>query len=413
MTGVESSIGVPPSGAQLETIKVTKANGDEVHREGVFPGGHESAGNTTTTALGSAETFTGTGELDPQADVMVSCQTDNTGTLFFDFSVDGTNWGVFPVSGFEVASGIHEFHVAVKGPRYFRVRLVNDSGAQSYLRLYTYFGTFRQGNSPINQSVGLDTDAIHVRPTDFQDEVSLGRRTGITAWGKFGHRSLLAAAGEETIWDTTGNYTPPVVASTMTIAYDGTGGGSTDGAGTTGALVLRIWHIDSLGVPTTLDHTLGTDGSDETVVTTLGINRAQVISAGTLDWNAAVITITATTGGAKLAVIPAVGGITQQAIYHVGSDHQALFKFLYIHMNKVAGGSATVQVKGYVYNRTLDVKAEIFRTTLDDTIHVSETLNPWVPFVVPATGVLYFTGNTTRDGSELVIRFSGNEYQNV
>ena len=100
---------------------------------------HADSNNTSTTPLASGATYTGTGTLNNQPDVMVSLQTDNTGTLYFDFSNDGTNWTVFPVNGFEVASGVHEFHVAVKGPRYFRVRLVNDTGAQSYLRLYTYY----------------------------------------------------------------------------------------------------------------------------------------------------------------------------------------------------------------------------------------------------------------------------------
>ena len=118
-----------------------------------------STRNTTIDLLGSGDTFTGVGEMNTAADVMVSCITDNSGTLHFDFSVDGTNWGNFPSSGFAIASGVHEFHTAVKGPRYFRVRLINDSGAQSYLRLYTYFGTYRQPNIPLNQAISSDNDA--------------------------------------------------------------------------------------------------------------------------------------------------------------------------------------------------------------------------------------------------------------
>jgi hypothetical protein len=377
----------------------------------VQPVGGRNLQNCSVIPLTGGATFTGGQILDHNRDVMVSCHTDVTGCLYFDFSNDGHNWNTFPVNGFTVEANIHEFHVAVKGPRWFRVRLVNGSTAQSFLRLYTYFGDFRQGNSPINQTVGLDSDAIHVRPTDVQEEISLGRRTGVTAWAKFGWRSLLAAGGDETVWNTTGNYTPPKVATAMRIAYDGTGGGSTDGADTTGARVLRIWYIDSDGLPATLDHTLGTDGSDDTTETTLGINRVQVIGAGTNEVNASAITVTAVTGGAKLAVVAAGVGITEQCIFHCGSNHDTLFKFLYLHMNKDSGGSSTVQFKGFVYIRGLGVTIEVFRTTLDDTVSVSEALNPQVPFVVPATGVLYFTANTSRNGVEAVVRFSGNEYQ--
>lgn len=122
---------------------------------------YQSSGNTSTTPLSSSATFTGTGEVNEYPDVMVSCQTDNTGTLYFDFSVDGTNWSTFPVNGFSIAANTHEFHTASKGPRYFRVRLVNDAGAQSYLRLYTYFGNFSKlPNAPLNQTIASDADAI-------------------------------------------------------------------------------------------------------------------------------------------------------------------------------------------------------------------------------------------------------------
>ena len=113
--------------------------------------------NSSTTPLGSGETFTGNGEQNtfPQVGVMV--KTDNSGVLYFDFSGDGVNWdSTFPVAGFQVASGIPEFHTAVKLGRYFRVRFVNDSGAQTYLRLFTYYGmNFIPSNSPLNQSIGI------------------------------------------------------------------------------------------------------------------------------------------------------------------------------------------------------------------------------------------------------------------
>ena len=123
-----------------------------------------SSGNTTTSILLSNNTFTGTGEQNDYPDVMVSCQTDQSGTLYFDFSVNGTNWTTFPVNGFTITPNIHEFHTAVKGPRYFRVRLVNDNVDQNYLRLSTYYGTFAgKPNAPLGQVVNDDSDATVVK----------------------------------------------------------------------------------------------------------------------------------------------------------------------------------------------------------------------------------------------------------
>lgn len=186
----EGRLPVGVSGEFLSTSIVTDSEGVKTHREAVvitdpdaldaranvraaaavhsvndyaalaMPPFIQSSVNTTTTPLGSGETYTGTFEQNGLPDVMVSCQTDNSGTLYFDFSVDGTNVTTFPVSGFSVSSGVHEFHTAVKGPRFFRVRFVNDTGAQSYLRLYTYYGVTRQGNAPIGFTIASDADAL-------------------------------------------------------------------------------------------------------------------------------------------------------------------------------------------------------------------------------------------------------------
>ena len=117
--------------------------------------------NTTTTALGSSETYTGTGEENSLPHVGVYSFSDVAGTLYFDFSVDGTNWHTFPTSGFTCSANIPEFHTAVKMGRYFRVRYVNGSSAQSTFRLYTYYGeNFLPSNAPLNQSISNDQDAI-------------------------------------------------------------------------------------------------------------------------------------------------------------------------------------------------------------------------------------------------------------
>lgn len=132
-----------------------------------------STNNSTTTPLSSGATYTGTGEAMDYPHVGVQLKTDNTGTLYFDFSIDGTNWdSTYPVNGFKIASGVSEFHTAVKLGRYFRVRLVNDTGAQSYLRLKTYYGfNFAPSVAPLNQNASLDQDAIFTRGTDPQTDV--------------------------------------------------------------------------------------------------------------------------------------------------------------------------------------------------------------------------------------------------
>lgn len=123
--------------------------------------GAASVGNTTTTALASLATFTGTGEQNQFPDVYVSCITDQAGTLYFEFSNDNSNWNTFPPNGFTLAPNVHEAHKALKAGRYFRIRIVNTSGsAQTYLRAYTYYGIFDQLTSPLNFTPNSDSDAV-------------------------------------------------------------------------------------------------------------------------------------------------------------------------------------------------------------------------------------------------------------
>lgn len=116
--------------------------------------------NSTITPLSGGATFTGTAEQNPFPDVMCSCYSDTAGTLYFDFSVNGTDWRTFPTTGYSVSAGIHEFHIARKGPRYFRVRFINAGGAQTTFQLYTYFGAFGQAMAPIGFNIADDADAI-------------------------------------------------------------------------------------------------------------------------------------------------------------------------------------------------------------------------------------------------------------
>lgn len=124
------------------------------------PKGLTSTGNSSTTPLSGGATYTGTAEQNYFPDVMASCYADVAGTLYFDFSIDGTNWRTFPTSGFTVSAGIHEFHTAVKGPRYFRARYVNGGSAQATFQLKVYYGSFRQPSAPVGTTIASDADAL-------------------------------------------------------------------------------------------------------------------------------------------------------------------------------------------------------------------------------------------------------------
>lgn len=102
-----------------------------------------STKNTSLTPLASAATFTGTADQSHLPDVMVSCFSDTSGTLFFDFKDSGaSNWRTIPSGGLAISANAHERHIVPKGPCEFRVRFVNSASNQSTFELFTYFGNF-------------------------------------------------------------------------------------------------------------------------------------------------------------------------------------------------------------------------------------------------------------------------------
>lgn len=120
-----------------------------------------STSNSTSSTLLSGATFTGVAELAPRGELIVMSKSDVAGTLYFDFSTDGTNWdSTFPSAGYSCAAGIPEVHRAVVGGRYFRVRYVNGGTGQGYFRLQTSFSNTGPLSAPIGFNIADDADAI-------------------------------------------------------------------------------------------------------------------------------------------------------------------------------------------------------------------------------------------------------------
>ena len=369
---------------------------------------------TTAPITATGGTFTGTWETNDLPEVMTSLQVDANAILYYDFSNDGgTNFNTFPVGGFNVSPGVHEFHTAVKGPRSFRARLVLASGETStYCRLYTYFGSFRQPSSPLNQRVSQDRDATLIRPNNFYDEVVLGLRSEVTYFAKFGRRaSLTAAAGEEMVWEATATtYTPLASASTMWVTYNS----SIDGPGTSGATILQIIHVNGDGDATTTTHVLASGGTSQVSgVTTIGINRVAVAASPGTGNNGIIKVVCgpSVASGTTQAFIPAGDGVTQQCLYITPSKDRAIVKDIYINIGKPGGGNAKVVVKGIVYNRNVGNYYEVFRTQLDTSAGIYADYSPEVGFPLSQGDNLFFVADTDTSAALINLRFDLIEYR--
>lgn len=287
--------------------------------------GEVSTGNSTTTPLASGATYTGTWEQNNHPDVLVMCKTDNTGTLYFDFSSDGTNLdSTFPVNGFKVASGVPEVHKAVKGSRYFRIRLVNDSGAQSYLRIITSFGSFGVLSAPVNQSLANGSDATLVHALDAETDYMIGAygtdRFTVTKFGQ--NPDIDTATVPEDIWNAGGVYTgfPTSDIETVTVT---SGSGATDSG-----LTLYIQGKDGSYNIQTETITLNGSGVGVTANTYRRVDRAYVVtpaSGQTTNNGDLTATHTTTTGNVFFKILAGTGQ-TNLCLYTIPAGYTGYLK---------------------------------------------------------------------------------------
>lgn len=329
-----------------------------------------STGNQTTAPLGSAETYTGTWERVQGDGVVVSCKTDNGGTLFFDFSNDATNADTFPPSGFTIASGIHEFHTAKVNGRYFRVRLVNDSGAQTFLRLYTYFGPHTHGNAPVGSGVNADSDGMTVKgvlfgktpsdvyteilsdeaggllTADLAAEIALGNIPGRIIGDKFGRNpDVDSGSTPEDIWNGGGNYTGHPFSTPETV--DVSSADANDTSAGTGARSIRIYGLktSTSTAEETEDVTMNGTSNVTSSSTWYRIYRAHCLTYGSGGTNAGDITIHHTTTTANVfAVVPAGQCQTTIAAFTVPQGKTMLIKSAHISIARANAGTGSAEM---------------------------------------------------------------------
>ncbi len=136
--------------------------------------GSALTGNSSSAALNNGATFTGTAaDVSGYGSITCAVFTDQAGTLYMEFSTDGTNWdSSLPFTVVASTNDVHRLSVTRK---YFRARFTNNSGSnQTYFRLQTLAGSQPIITSALNSVAQSDADAILVRPLDFNLMVAEG-----------------------------------------------------------------------------------------------------------------------------------------------------------------------------------------------------------------------------------------------
>lgn len=120
----------------------------------------------SSTPLGAGGIFTS--ELETAlgySSIVIALKTDVAGTLYVDFSMDGTNWD--STLSYTVAAAVSEVHRLTVTRQFFRVRYVNGSSPQGYFRLSTIGGEYPALTSALNSTLQPDADAMATRSVLF------------------------------------------------------------------------------------------------------------------------------------------------------------------------------------------------------------------------------------------------------
>lgn len=131
-----------------------------------------STGNSTTTPLGSNETFTGVwADVMQYPSVLVSAATDVEGTLFLEFSDTGIGEST-DFDQFIVEPTITTVERVTIRKRYYRTRFENGIPAENRLSINTLFGDFP---SPVDDTIilkGKDGNEINALMNNGLNELS-------------------------------------------------------------------------------------------------------------------------------------------------------------------------------------------------------------------------------------------------
>lgn len=122
--------------------------------------------NSTSTALTSNNTYTGTWEdISQYSSMQILTNTDVSGSLYAQFSTNGTDIDRNALLGTDPSGNIG-IHGLVPVAKYFRVFFQNGSTSQTYLRLQTLYTTSGKISIPttrITQSLNNYSDVLNTR----------------------------------------------------------------------------------------------------------------------------------------------------------------------------------------------------------------------------------------------------------
>ncbi len=317
--------------------------------------GQVSSNNSSTTPLGGAAAFTGTGDdVSRYSTITVFMDSDVDGTLSMQFSTDNSNWDRTKVVPLDVSIASGSVHTLEVVAQYFRVVFTNGAGAQSHFRLQTIYHNARSGflTSSPDQVISKINDAQIVRVSnDPFIDLSRSLYADKKVIHKFGANIDLSTT-ERDVWAYGGTNAPygnidypwPTTTETLDLVSSSANDDATPTT-STGAQTVVVEGLD--GSWNEISETVSLNGTS--AVTTSAsfrrVFRAYVSDVGTYTGtNEGHITITNTSSAQVLAFITAGVGQTQMSHYTVPAGYTAYLRHLHAQVTVAANKEADVKL---------------------------------------------------------------------
>lgn len=303
----------------------------------------DSTKNTTTTPLNAGNTYTGTWELNPKTAVAIYLYTDQAGTLYVDFSKDGSN--VDATLDFAFDATTNEVHNIKALRPFYRIRITNTSASnQTYLRAGARLGDYSPSTSSLSSTIQQDQDAQVVRAIDSETDIAQGNFAGHSITNKVGlNPDIDTGTPPEDICGTGGVYSgfPESTLETVTVVSSS----ANDAAAGTGARTIRVTGLDANYA--VLQETITLNGLTpvNSVAQFRRIHTAMIMTAGSGGVNAGTITCNHTTTTANVFFVMQIGtNQTNESAYTVPAGYTAYVKLVTAGIRGSAAAAADLSI---------------------------------------------------------------------
>jgi len=300
--------------------------------------------NTSDEILSAGATYTGDWEyVYNDSSVTAAVKTDQEGTLYMEFSPDGTNSD--SSLSFSVAASINEVHRLSVTRAYFRARFTNTSASpQTYFRLQCLAGLQPSLSSPFNLSSQQDADATLVKCIGDELLIASGLIDGYSVVQKFGRNvDIDTGTLPEDVWNGGGTYAGfPTGAPEVFEAFSSS-------ASDTGVLTITYLPTTTSTAYLTTSVTLQGTTPVSLVVSGYRMHTARYASGAATTFNVGTITVRHVSTTANIFCVMPIGrSQTNVAAYTVPYGYTAKIVRLFCRVI----GSTTGTVDGAMWVRT-------------------------------------------------------------